>query len=229
MTSPRRTPLTLTKLNVTQDGTVSLDRSKRFTAVLNPSDYKHQRAIQYSQQEALGQIGSESKFSAIGPDKISFSLLLDGTGAVPPNSPSDAFKDVATQIRELTEVVYQYDGNRHEPSHVRLLWGSFTMDARLESMSTNYSLFEPSGAPLRAKVELGFVSFVTKKEASLIANRSSPDLTHRVLVREGDTLPLLCQRIYGDARYYPQVARHNGLTQFRRLAAGSTLHFPPLN
>lgn len=224
----RRTPLTITRLNVAQDGTVSVDRSKRFSALLNPSDYKHQRAIQYSQQEALGQIGSESKFSAIGPDKVQFSLLFDGTGAVPPNNPGDAGKEVAEQLSELTAVIYQYDGNRHEPSHVRLLWGTLSLDARLESMSTHYSLFKPGGEPLRAKVELGFVSFVTKKEAGLLANRSSPDLTHRVQVREGDTLPLLCLRIYGDPRYYPQVARHNGLTGFRVLQAGSVLHFPPL-
>jgi Contractile injection system tube protein len=225
---PRRTPLTITQLNVAPDGTVSVNRSKRFTALLNPGDYKHQRAISYSQQEVLGQLGSESKFSAVGPDKLNFSLMFDGTGVVPPNTPADAGKDVSTQLRELNEVVYQYDGNHHEPSHVRLLWGTLSMDARMESMSTAFNLFKSSGEPLRAKVELGFVSFVTKKEASLLANRSSPDLTHRVLVREGDTLPLLCQRIYGDARYYLQVARHNGLAGFRLLVPGTTLHFPPL-
>jgi hypothetical protein len=224
----RRTPLTLTKLHVSPDGTVSLDPSKRFIAMLNPSDYKHSRAINYNHDEALGQIGSESKFSAIGPDKLNFSLLLDGTGAVPPNTPSEVGKEVIDHLNELNAVVYQYDGNRHEPSHVRILWGTLSLDARMESMSTQYSLFKPGGEPLRAKVELGFVSFVTKKEAGLRANRSSPDLTHRVLVQAGDTLPLLCHRIYGDARYYPEVARHNGLREFRRLPPGTLLHFPPL-
>jgi Contractile injection system tube protein len=224
----RRTPLTLTRLNVSQDGTVSVDRSKTFTAMLNPSDYKHTRAITYNQDEALGQIGSESKFSAVGPDKVSFSLLFDGTGAVPPSTPAEANKEVITHLNDLNNVIYKYDGQKHEPSHVRILWGTLTMDARLESMSTHYSLFKPSGEPLRAKVELGFVSFITKKEAGLMANRSSPDLTHRVLVKAGDTLPLLCHRIYGDSRYYPEVARHNGLREFRRLPPGLQLHFPPL-
>ena len=41
--------------------------------------------------------------------------------------------------------------------------------------------------------------------------------------------PLLCHRIYGDSRYYVDVARFNGLQAFRALAPGLTLHFPPLD
>jgi nucleoid-associated protein YgaU len=48
------------------------------------------------------------------------------------------------------------------------------------------------------------------------------------LVRDGDTLPLLCERIYGDPGYYIDVARFNGLVHFRCLEPGTRLHFPPL-
>ena len=99
---------------------------------------------------------------------------------------------------------------------------------RLESMATQYTLFKPSGDPLRAKVDLGFTGFMSTKEAELVSNRSSPDLSHRIEVRQGDTLPLLCSRIYGDPLYYLDVARFNGLSDFRRLTPGAKLHFPPL-
>jgi len=49
-----------------------------------------------------------------------------------------------------------------------------------------------------------------------------------VVVKDGDTLPLLCHRIYGDSGYYADVARFNGLSSFRRLKPGLALHFPPL-
>jgi hypothetical protein len=222
-----RTPLTITKLEVFANGIV-IPTPIKFTAMLNPTDYRHSRAIEYSPETTLGQSGPETKFSAVGPEKVSFSLVFDGTGAVVSANPSDAGKEVATCISELNKVVYAYDGQKHEPSHVRLLWGTMSLDARLESMSTHYTLFKPSGEPLRAKVELGFVSFVTASMASLLANRSSPDLSHRVLVRDGDTLPLLCHRIYGDAAYYPEVARFNRLADFRRLPPGLQLDFPPL-
>ena len=69
---------------------------------------------------------------------------------------------------------------------------------------------------------------MSTKEQELAANRSSPDLSHLVEVRDGDTLPLLCDRIYGDAAYYVDVARFNGLDNFRQLTPGVRLHFPPL-
>ena len=135
---------------------------------------------------------------------------------------------VKSQVAQLTKVVYRYVGEKHEPPHVRLLWGSLIFFGRLESMSTQYTLFKPSGEPLRAKVDLSFVGAMSKKEGELVSNRSSPDLSHRVLVREGDTLPLLCDRIYGDPGYYIDVARFNSLTDFRRLEPGRELRFPPL-
>ena len=59
-------------------------------------------------------------------------------------------------------------------------------------------------------------------------NRNSPDLTHIRTVEEGDTLPLMAYRIYGDSKYYLQVAQVNGLTNFRKLRPGQELFFLPI-
>jgi len=88
--------------------------------------------------------------------------------------------------------------------------------------------FRPDGEPLRAKVDLTFVSFVDAKAATLKADRQSSDLAHHHSVKAGDTLPLLCHRIYGDARYCLQVDRYNELTHFSQLVPGTLLAFPPL-
>jgi hypothetical protein len=225
-----KTPLTITRVKVQPDGTIEIDarKSMTFTALINPAEFKHEREIEYSGARTLGQLGSEMKFSTTAPDRITFALVLDGTGVVPTATAADSVKEVITWMAELNRVVFQYDGTLHQPSHVRVLWGTLILFGRMESMTTNYTLFKPSGDPLRAKVDLKFVGFISQKQNSLMSNRSSPDLSHEVLVREGDTLPLLCHRIYGDAAYYPEVARHNGLAGFCKLAAGQRLHFPPL-
>jgi hypothetical protein len=223
----QKTRLTLTRYSVTPSGSVSIDRSRSVSVMINPAEFSQEYSIEYSDQKTLGQIASENKFSAVNSDKVSFSLVLDGTGVVPTPS-GTASKDVKTQINDLLGVVYEYDGETHEPSRVRLLWGSLIFFGRMTSMSTQYTLFKPSGAPLRAKVDLKFVGSMSKSEEQLVSNRSSPDLSHVVLVREGDTLPLLCASIYGDPAYYPDVARFNGLIDFRHLEPGAKLHFPPL-
>jgi nucleoid-associated protein YgaU len=60
------------------------------------------------------------------------------------------------------------------------------------------------------------------------AQDQSPDLTHVRLLRAGDSLPLLCHRIYGDAARCVQVAQANGLDSFRELEPGTRVVFPPL-
>jgi len=59
-------------------------------------------------------------------------------------------------------------------------------------------------------------------------NSQSPDLTHIRIVKEGDTLPLLCHQVYGDPKYYIAVAAVNGLNDFRNLKKGERIMFPPL-
>jgi hypothetical protein len=219
--------LTITRVFVSPSGSLTIDSSAEFKAMLNPSEFSHKRAISYNTRKTLGQVGADTKFSAINPDTVGFSLVLDGTGVVP-KIPGARRQEVEAQVKQLNDVVYKYVGSRHEPGHVRLLWGTLILFGRLTDMSINYTLFKPSGDPLRAKVTLNFKGFMSDKEAEAAAGRSSADLSHVVLVRDGDTLPLLCHRIYGDPAYYPAVARFNGLADIHRLEPGSRLRFPPL-
>ena len=217
------TKLTITACEVEKNGKVTVKESEKFEVMLNPASYKQVQSITYSKQKSLGQYESDQNFSAVNPKKIDFSIILDGTGVVTPSGP-----DVKTQIDQLNNVVYNYKGDNHEPNHVRLLWGGLKFFGRLDSMTINYTLFAPGGDPLRAEVSLSFSSFVTAQEEALLTNKQSPDITHRVTIQAGDTVPLLCYRIYGDSAYYPAVARHNNLTDFRDVKPGTTLHFPPL-
>jgi len=221
--------LSVAPCTIDSAGNISVDASKeKFEVMLNPSAYSHSLSLHYNKKKTLGQTGSESKFNAVEPEKVSFDIVIDGTGVVNLPIPGLGSPDVKTQVQQLQEIVYKYDGTKHEPNHVRLLWGSLIFFGRMESMSLDYTLFKPSGEPLRAKVKLSFVGAMSKEEESLKANRSSPDLTHVVEVKAGDTLPLLCYRIYKDSAYYLEIARVNRLVNFRNLKPGTKLHFPPL-
>lgn len=211
-----------------EDGKVTLNKSKTFSVMLNPTTVFLQQSISYNKEKALGQLDSEPKFEAYQSQTLKFDLLLDGTGTIERNNKKNATDDVKTQIEKLNATMYDFDGKKHEPNHVRVLWGSIIFFCRLDSMSTQYTLFKPDGEPLRAKLSLSFSGFMSKKEQALTANRSSPDLTHSVHVKAGDTLPGLCYEIYKDASYYTEVARLNHLNNFRVLKPGTVLHFPPL-
>jgi len=226
MSTGSKKKLKLSPCTVDDSGNVTVDDGASFEVMLNPSSYSHSYSIGYNKKDAIGQLGSDTKFSGVQPEKVSFDILIDGTGVV--DVPDAATSDVKDQVKDLADIIYKYDGSNHEPNHVRILWGSLIFFGRLESMSVEYTLFKPGGEPLRAKIKLSFSGFMSKEEEALRANRSSPDLSHLIEFKAGDTLPLLCYRIYKDCSYYLEVARVNNITNFRDIKPGSKLHFPPL-
>ena len=222
--------LTISPCTVDSEGIISVDGSKDpFEVMLNPSSYSHNYTIKYNKDKTMGQASGEPKFSAICPEEVTFDLLIDGTGVVNLPIPGVGSPDVKTQMEQLEEVVYHYDGTHHEPNNVRLLWGSMIFFGRLKSMSVEYNLFKPSGEPLRAKLKLAFTGYMSQEEGSLKAKRSSPDLTHYIEFKAGDSLPLLCYSIYRDSSYYLEVAKVNKITNFRNIKPGTRLYFPPLS
>jgi hypothetical protein len=220
--------LTISPCTVQKNGKLKVDTSKKFEVLLNPADYRQGKSISYNEDKTIGQLGSDQKFNAINPETLKLSLILDGTGVLEPAGSDRAPQDVQSQFRKLNSIIYKYQGNKHEPNHVRILWGSLIFYGRLDSMSAENTLFSSQGKPIRAKVVLTFKAFISNKEASLRANKSSPDLSHIVTFAAGDTLPLLCYRIYGDVSFYAKVARANNITNFRDIKLGTRLRFPPL-
>lgn len=221
MSSGELTKLTICPCTVT-DGKISPDKKRTFKAKINPNNIKHNYSISYNKKKNLGQLGSDLKFSAIRPGTTTFEILLDNTGVVPKSS------DVQTKIDELIRIVYKYEGDKHEPNHVQLLWGSILVYGRLTSMDVTYTLFSSAGKPLRAKVNMSFMGFMSTQEQAKRANQSSPDMTHIIEFRAGDSLPLLCHRIYQDSTRYLVVAHRNNITNFREIAPGTRIVFPPL-
>ena len=90
-------------------------------------------------------------------------------------------------------------------------------------------MFDKFGLPIRAKISASFTERTPSGLGSLLSMLSSPDLTHKIVVKDGDILPLLTYQIYNNQTYYLQVARANKLKNFRKLQAGTTLTFPPIS
>ncbi len=199
--------------------------SKRMeiNVMMNPSSITHNHNINYNSEQPPDTIGPENKFKNIGPESISFELIFDGTG-----STGQAY-DVHEAIDKFKDATYKYIGDTHEPPYVTLFWGkSFEFSGRLTALNIVHSLFAPDGTSIRAKAQVTFQNSIDSKTQAAKKEKSSPDLTHVVTVKMGDNLPMLCKKIYGKSDYYLQVARINGLMDFRNLEPGYELVFPPV-
>lgn len=231
----KKKKLKITCCEVNKAGQVK-PSSPNFQVLVNPSEFSHNLGIAYSsdgdnktsngKSVPQGKSAINPKFSHYEQEKLKFDLVIDGTGAIPGSKPKQTY--VADEVKKLRDVVFQYSGEKHKPRVVQITWGGFLFVGQLNSMGIKYTLFAPSGVPLRAKVNLDFGEYTTNAQESKKAKRESPDLTHFVWVKAGDTLPALCQQVYNDDSYYPEVARFNQLQHFRDLKPGTQLHFPPL-
>lgn len=223
---------------------VSDAEEDKYMVQINPDTYSISHQVHYERNNTPGSAGSDPKLDHISPTSLSFSILFDGTGVIPPpagpldNVPiagaiaglfSDSEEyDVMAEIRKFAAVVYDFKEEEHRPRRVRLSWGRQIYDCVLTSMSLDYKLFKPDGTPLRAEAKVSFESALFDIMAEAVYKTSSPDLTHKRAVTAGDTLPLMSHKIYGKAGYYLEVARSNKLFNFRKLKDGSSVFFPPV-
>ena len=201
------------------------------TVYINPEKYSHSYKVCYNNVQAQGANGSLFTFNQIGTETVDFELVFDGTGVVPSKIPGVLpFTDdgIVKQIERFKFLVFTFQGAIHSPYYLKLSWGQLLFQCRLTNLSFNYTLFKPDGTPLRARAHATFIGFNDETTLALKANKTSPDLSHVLTVKAGDTLPLMCFHTYGSSAYYIQVARVNGLSDFRDLVVGTQLLFPPL-
>lgn len=200
--------------------------------MFNPASYQRRHAVVYNDArlQPLNTEGRPARYALTEPGTLSLQLVIDGTGVHqfgaeqllgPPS--------VKKKVAELEKMCLRMNGDIHQPNFLVVRWGDFSFQGRLQSLDITYKLFDESGDPLRAELDVSFIEDRATETAARAAAKSSPDLTHVRTVQAGDTLPLMCVAIYGSARHYLLVARHNGLDDFRQLQPGQQLQFPPLD
>ena len=193
------------------------------TVKINPASYSHTHKVNYNNTTSEGAPGAPLKFKGIPPESVSFEIYFDATGAI-----EDSTIPVLDQIDELKKICFDYNGDIHEPNYLILSWGSLVFKCKLTSLDINYTLFKPNGTPLRAKTSVKFEEANSANMIAREADEKSPDLTHRQIIKEGDTLPLICYNVYGDCSYYLEVAKANKIVNFRNLVPGTALYLPPI-
>ncbi len=234
------------------EGSAPQKTNEMYEVLVNPNSYRINYAIKYNNDKpAQNKDSSPGPYAYSEPISIDFEILFDGTGVIPKQhsknllegvpgagaiagavlgliSPDKDKYDVAKQIIKFNNIVYKYEGNQHQPKVVQIVWGKLVFYGKLRTLSYQFKLFEPNGTPLRAVANVTFENHRNDFLREAVQKPASPDLSHIRTVQEGDTLPLMCYRIYGNSSLYLEIARVNNLQNFRKLEAGMQLQFPPL-
>ncbi|MCG2418346.1 LysM peptidoglycan-binding domain-containing protein [Aequorivita sp. F47161] len=201
--------------------------SGEFTSLLNPEKYTFKYKVEYTEAQGQGTSATQPKYLRSLPEDLDLQFLFDRTGVIDgkKNTLGDGIID---EIEKFKRIVFDYNGDEHKPNYLMIGWGTLLFKGVLAEMSIEYKLFSSEGVPLRAVVTASFKGIVEDNLRVARENNNSPDLTHVRMVKEGDTLPLMTFKIYGDSKYYLQVAAVNNLVNFRRLKPGQEIIFPPI-
>ncbi len=206
-----------------------------YIAMFNPSEFIEKSEVAVSGTAPSGTKES-IKFNNIKAQSWNIDFTIDGTkasgkGIGPPTlvvqTHISLFKN--TVLGGTTLLLSKASKESHEPPYLILQWGKFIFKCRCIEYTIKYTLFSSVGLPIRAVISATFLEVPLDNKLSTITRFLSPDLTKSIVVKEGDTLPLLAEREYGDPGLYLEVAKANNLTNFRKLKPGTVLYFPPID
>jgi hypothetical protein len=209
----------------TEDGT-------KIQAKYNPEKYSVNKAVQYAEIGIPGLDEPVLQFVRGQNEKVTLDLFFDTT--------DKGMVDNVTDVRTLTKPVYKLlivDGNTHAPPRFTINWGvgkslfgqgDATALCVLESMNEEFTLFAPTGEPLRAKLTLT-IRFAPTVDVQFQQNpRQSPDRTKVVVVMGGQRISDIAYQQYGDPTLWRPIADANPLVNPRFLEPGSTILVPSL-
>lgn len=216
------------KLTIIPEGS-----TKGIQALYNPEKYSVNKSVQYAEIGIPGLDEPVLQFVRGQNEKVTLDLFFDTT--------EQGMVDNVTDVRSLTYAVYnllKVDTTTHAPRRFKIEWGTglalfgqgiTSSLCVLESMNEEFTLFAPTGEPLRAKLTVT-IRMAASVELQFKENpRHSPDRTKIVKVVSGQRISDIAYQQYGDPTQWRAIADANpNLRNPRFLNAGSTLIVPSL-
>jgi hypothetical protein len=207
--------------------------SNKIEVQFNPEKYSLTKGVQVAEIDIPGLDSPVLQFVRGQNEKITLELFYDTTGSGMVNGPQD--------VRQQTVKIYdllKINSETHAPPRCKLSWGDagqlFSFGSSLpsrcvvESVNEEFSLFSPSGIPLRAKLNVTFREYKTIEEQLAEKPKHSPDHTKVRTVQRGETLSYIAWTVYGDPTQWRQIADANNLANPRLLVPGAQLLIPSL-
>lgn len=213
--------------------TITSETGTVIHAMFNPEKYTVSKSVQYAEIGIPGLDSPVLQFVRGQNERVTMELFFDTTDG--------GMSDDVDDVRDYTKGLYdllKVDSETHAPPRSTIVWGdggqltSYGSNIPpwmvLESLSEEFTLFNPSGIPLRARVSTTWREAWTIEEQLQETPRHSADRTKLRRVLRGETLSHIAWTMYGDPRQWRAIADANDLDNPRRIAPGQVLNVPPL-
>lgn len=198
-------------------------------AAYNPAKYTLNKAAQYAEINIPGLDSPILQYVRGQNEKLSLELFFDTTTKRPDGGMDDDVEDVTTLTGPFYQLV-KLQPKTHAPPRVQVSWGEgLFMQAVVESVQQEFSLFNAQGVPVRATLTLSLREYLSLEEQISGVKKESSTYTKRRPVLITDTLSLIAYEEYNDAAQWKLIAEFNNLDNPRRIPPGTILEIPPLD
>ncbi len=218
----------------------------RIDVQFNPSEYGISRSAQNEKNTKLGRDTDDTAQTVKGGvTTLNLSLYFDTVSRVKTKSTvagvgsaiSSAMGGItlidgskkpskaAAKIMELTT----FDPELHTPPKVQFVWGPLSFTGKVVSVSSNYTMFSPSGTPVKAQISLSIEGEETSKILKNSSNPfESPDRTKSRTLVQGDQLWMMAHQEYDDPEKWKIIAKSNKILNPRKLEVAAKIKVPSI-
>lgn len=201
-----------------------------FDVLFNPNEYRLSKANQFAEVAIPGLSAPLLQFGHGNAQTLSMQLFFDTYDPTDDQTKKDT--DVRAYTRQVTDLL-QIDAELHAPPVCQFSWGNLTFIGVLQQAEVRYTLFLPSGVPVRATIEVTFKQFFNHHlETGLFDAKPlelhSANVQKRYVVQRGDTLSSIAGALYDDPTQWRPIASANGLDDPLAIRPGQVLSIPAI-
>lgn len=190
--------------------------------LFNPAEYNISRSVNYAKLDIPGTDSPIMQFINGGETSLDLTLHFD--------TQNDYIRKTSDDVRVYIQPIMSalwIDGKLHAPPKAAFSWGGCFFKGIITDAKQSFTMFLPSGIPVRARLELTFKS----NEDTISARKSSPfESSNRTKARrmeKGAQLWRIADAEYGQPKYWRVIADFNKLYNPRKLPVGKLLQLPP--
>lgn len=198
------------------------DDQTAFPVLFNPAEYNISRSVNYAKLDIPGTDSPIMQFISGGEASLNLTLHFDTQN----DYISKTSDDVRDYIQPIMSALW-IDGKLHAPPEAAFSWGGCFFKGIITDAKQSFTMFLPSGIPVRARLELTFKSNENTVGARKKSPLESPNRTKARRAEKGAQLWRIANAEYGHPKYWRVIADFNKIYNPRKLPEGRLLQLPP--
>lgn len=208
--------MTLKKATITIHRGKNEEKKETVSVLFNPNQYSIQLSNKYKWFDINGLSTQLHQFLNGQKRTLTMELFFDSYAEQ---------KDVRIYTEKITNIM-KIDEEQGKPPRCTFAWWKFSFTGVIESITQTFTMFLPSGIPVRATLNVTFSEALSDKEQEMIKANFTEDQYRQYKLKENEELTNVAYREYNDPTRWRDVAYANNIDNPRMVQSGMILNIP---